>query len=264
MNDMSQWYIGTIGFSYKDWVGEFYPSSITQREYLPYYSKVFNSVEIDTTFHAIPRPTTVQSWYAVTPPEFKFCVKTPRIVTHDLGLKGTNGLMNEFLESISPLQGKTGPILIQLPPKYSQENISDLDIFLASLPDTHQYAIEFRHPSWYNEKTNHLLSHYQICWVTVDYPNLPRQINLTANFIYIRWIGINGMYRHHFYERVDKTAQLSAWIELINPYLEHVPCIFGFFNNDYAGFAAGTCKRFIQLAGISNIDQNMTYQERLF
>jgi uncharacterized protein YecE (DUF72 family) len=261
---MSQWYLGTIGFSYKDWVGNFYPSSTTQREYLPYYSKIFNSVEIDTTFHAIPRPATVQSWFRITPPEFKICLKTPRIITHELGLKKTEGLMSEFLESISSLKQKNGPILIQLPPRYTQENILEMDIFLSSLPDTHQYAIEFRHPSWYNEKTYHLLSHYQVCWVTVDYPNIPKQINLTTNFIYMRWIGINGTYNHHSYERVDKTPQLKSWIELIYPYLDRITSIYGFFNNDYSGCAAGTCSRFIQLAGLNKIDPKIPHQERLF
>jgi uncharacterized protein YecE (DUF72 family) len=113
--------------------------------------------------------------------------------------------MNEFIESLSPLQGKTGPILIQLPPSFSQENFFVLDEFLEILPRSHQYAIEFRHPSWYNQKTAQLLTHYRICWVSVDYPNLPKQINPTTDFLYIRWIGINGMYQHHTHERVDKT-----------------------------------------------------------
>jgi uncharacterized protein YecE (DUF72 family) len=261
---MSDWYLGTIGFSYKDWVGEFYPSGTTQRGYLTYYCKVFNSVELDTTFHSIPQRATVQSWFATTPSEFKFCLKTPRTITHELGLKGAEGLMDEFIESLSPLQGKTGPILIQLPPSYSQENFSVLREFLEILSRSHQYAIEFRHPSWYNQKTTQLLSEYRVCWVTLDYPNLPKQINLTADFLYIRWLGRNGMYLHHTHERVDKTHQLKSWIQIINPFLEQVPIVYGFFNNDYAGFAAGTSKRFMLLAGLTDDDQNIAYQERLF
>jgi uncharacterized protein YecE (DUF72 family) len=261
---MSHWYLGTIGFSYKDWVGEFYPTGATQRGYLPYYSKVFNSVELDTTFHAIPQISTVQSWYATTPTEFKFCLKTPRVITHELGLKGAQGLMNEFLESISPLMNKTGPILIQLPPSYTQENYPLLDGFLQNLPTSHHYAIEFRHPSWYNDKTTQLLTRYGVCWVTVDYPKLPRQINLTTDFLYIRWIGINGFYHLHTHERVDKTSQLKWWLHEIHPFLEKVPVVYGFFNNDYAGFAAGTCKRLLLLAGLDDKEQELPFQERLF
>jgi len=261
---MINWFLGTIGFSYKDWVGSFYPVGTAPRGYLSYYSKVFHSVELDTTFHSIPHYKTVQSWSATTPSEFKFCIKTPRVITHELGLKGTQGLMNEFIESLSPLQGKTGPILIQLPPSFSQEKFFILDGFLEILPRSHQYAIEFRHPSWYNQKTAQLLTHYRICWVSVDYPNLPKQINPTTDFLYIRWIGINGMYQHHTHERVDKTNQLISWIQLINPLLEQTPSVYGYFNNDYAGFAAGTCKHFMLLAGLSDDEQNIPSQERLF
>jgi uncharacterized protein YecE (DUF72 family) len=261
---MNHWFLGTIGFSYKDWVGAFYPIGTTQRGYLSYYSKIFNSVELDTTFHSIPQLKTVQSWSITTPSEFKFCFKTPRVITHELGLKGAQGLMNEFIESLSPLQGKMGPILIQLPPSYTQENYTLLNDFLYGLPPYHQYAIEFRHPSWYNQKTKQLLTQYRVCWVSIDYPNLPVQIELTADFLYVRWIGINGLYQRHTHERVDKTNQLISWMKMIKPFLEQIPTVYGFFNNDYAGFAAGTCKRFMLLAGLSDDWLNIPYQERLF
>ena len=261
---MSHWYLGTIGFSYKDWLGEFFTIGTPQREYLPYYCKVFNSVELNTTFHSIPQRTIVQSWYASSPSEFKFCIKTPRGIMHELRLQGAQGLMSEFIEALSLLHGKLGPILIQLPPSFTQENYSALNEFFEILPRSHQYAIEFRHPSWYNEKTTQLLTDYRICWVTLDYPNLPKQIILTNDFLYFRWIGINGMYRHHTHEQVDKTPQLRSWLQAIVSFLEKVPTIYGFFNNDYAGFAAGTCKRFMLLAGLTNHEQNIPYQERLF
>jgi uncharacterized protein YecE (DUF72 family) len=178
-------------------VGAFYPSGTTQREYLPYYCKAFNSVELVTTFHSIPSKTIVQSWFASTPSNFKFSLKTPHVITHDLGLKGTQGLMSAFLDALLPLQEKTGPILIQLSPSYSQDMYFILNEFLKSLPQAHRFAIEFRYPSWYNEKTTQLLSQNQMYWVTIDYPNLPRQIYLTTDFLYFCWIGVNGMYPYH-------------------------------------------------------------------
>jgi uncharacterized protein YecE (DUF72 family) len=261
---MSDWHLGTIGFSYKDWVGEFYPTGTTQREYLPYYSKVFNSVEMDTTFHSTPRSTNVESWYASTPDEFKFCMKTPRAITHELGLHAAQSLMSEFLDTLHPLQEKTGPVLIQLPPSYSQTNLPVLSEFLESLPQSHRYAIEFRHASWYNEKTTQLLSNYNVCWVTIDFPNLPRKVNITTDFVYIRWIGINGMYHHHSYERVNKTSQLRWWLQELLMVRKQISTVYGFFNNDYAGFAAGSCRRFLLLAGLKDEDQDTPYQERLF
>ena len=261
---MEHWYLGTIGYSYKDWLGSFYPVGTPQRGYLPFYSKVFNSVEVDTTFHSIPRQSTILTWVNSTPAEFRFCLKTPRLITHEMGLKAAQGLMLEFIDSIHPLVDKLGPILIQLPPRYSQENYSVLEEFLESLPRTYQYAIEFRHPSWYNTRTSQLLTYHQVGWVAIDFPNIPRQINLTSNFIYIRWIGINGMYQHHTHEREDKSKQLKWWLEAVNDFTEDKPVIYGFFNNDYAGFAAGTCKRFKQIAGLNDEEDNLPYQGRLF
>lgn len=261
---MNTWKIGTIGFSYKEWVGPFYPAGMKQSEYLSYYSKVYNTVELDTTFHSTPRKTIVQTWFNSTPPDFKFCLKTPRLITHELRLKDTVGVMNEFLDVLQPLQEKAGPILIQLPPSYKQENFHLLSEFLEYLPNSYRYAIEFRHSSWYNDKTSQLLSHHHICWVTIDYPHLPRCIYLTTDFLYFRWIGVNGMYHSHSFERVDKSDQLRWWIQAIRPFQDQISDIFGYFNNDYAGFAAGSCKRFMQLAGLSDNEQDIPFQERLF
>src|SRR4030067_1022322 len=257
---MKHWYLGTIGFSYKDWVGPFYPAGTTQRGYLPYYSKVFNAVELDTTFHSIPQQSTVQSWFTSTPEEFRICLKTPRRITHELGLKGTQRLMLEFIDSLQPLGEKQGPILIQLPPKFSQVYYSVLNEFLESLPKTHQFAIEFRHASWYNQKTTQLLNQHQVSWVANDFPNLPKEINLTANFVYIRWIGVNSLYQHHTHERVDRSIELRLWVEQIYHVSELVRNVYGFFNNDYAGFAVGTGKRFKLIAGLTDQEDNLPYQ----
>jgi uncharacterized protein YecE (DUF72 family) len=191
-------------------------------------------------------------------------LKTPRIITHEIGLKGAQGLMIEFLDVFRLLQEKAGPILIQLPPSYTHENLPILSEFLESLPHTYRYAIEFRHSSWYNDITSQLLTKHRVCWVAIDYPNLPRQINVTTDFLYIRWIGVNGMYHSHSYERIDKTTQLRWWIQAILPFQDQISDIFGYFNNDYAGFAAGSCKRFMQLAGLKDNEQDIPFQERLF
>ena len=261
---MACWFVGTIGFSYKDWVGEFYPPGMPQRDYLHYYCKVFNAVEIDSTFHSIPQPSAVQSWSSIAPQDFKFCVKTPRVITHDMGLKDSQGLMDDFIETLTPLKDKTGPILIQLPPSYSQDNLPVLAAFLAGLPASHRYAVEFRHPSWYNKKTEQLLTQHRICWVSIDYPHLPKQICRTTDFLYIRWIGVNNLYHHHSYERVDKTEILKAWIQEITPHLDDVSGVYGFFNNDYAGFAPGTANRFKEIVGLPREPLQASQQPRLF
>jgi uncharacterized protein YecE (DUF72 family) len=261
---MEQWFLGTIGFSYRDWVGPFYPIGISQRGYLSYYCKVFNAVELNTTFYSIPSHATVQSWANILPNNFRFCLKTPRRITHELGLKDSHELMAKFINSLYPLGEKLGPILIQLPPKYTQENYSVLKEFFESIPHTVQYAIEFRHASWYNDKTARLLSQYQICWVSSEFPKLPEQINPTSDFLYIRWIGENGMYHHHTHERVDKTDKLQWWLDAIHSKTEDIKMVYGFFNNDYSGFAAGTCIRFLIIADLLKDKRNIPVQDRFF
>jgi uncharacterized protein YecE (DUF72 family) len=261
---MSNWYFGTIGFSYKDWVGPLYPVGAAQHEFLAYYCKVFKSVEIDTTFHSLPRLSAVQSWYANSPPGFIFSIKTPRSISHDLGLIGAEGLMNEFIDSIYHLKDKAGPVLIQLPPSYTQENLKALGNFLEFLPPSYRYAIEFRHRSWYNQQTAQLLSQFKICWVSIDYPNLPTKIIPTTDFLYIRWVGVNNKYHYHSYERVDKNDHLHWWLDAIKEFQTAIPTVYGYFNNDYTGFAAGTCKRFMVMAGLIDEEDNLLFQERLF
>jgi uncharacterized protein YecE (DUF72 family) len=259
-----QWKLGTIGFSYKEWVGGFYPPGTSPINYLAYYSKIFNTVEVDTTFHALPRHDVIQSWKASIPINFKFSFKTPHIITHELKLNDSIGLMTEFLDAIQVLNDSLGPILIQMPPNFHFDRIGLLNNFLESLPSTYRYAIELRHPSWYNEQTAQLLSRFHICWVTIDFPNLPRKVIPTTDFLYVRWIGVNGMYQHHSFEREDKNHQLRFWLHEIEAYEPQIPIIYGYFNNDYTGFAAGTCKRFMLMAGLLDPEDNLPYQERLF
>jgi len=168
------------------------------------------------------------------------------------------------LDSLQPLGKNLGPILIQLPPKYSQEYLAQLEDFLEFLPRSHQFAIEFRHVSWYNGKTTSLLSQHRVCWVSSEFPNIPKEIIPTSNFLYFRWIGVNGMYQQHTHERMDKTNELRWWLEAISPISEQVQTVYGFFNNDYAGFAAGTCRRFKLIAGLEDEENNLPYQSRLF
>jgi uncharacterized protein YecE (DUF72 family) len=259
-----QWNLGTIGYSYKEWVGGFYPPGIAPKDYLPYYSKVFNTVEVDTTFHALPRQKNVETWKASIPPGFKFSFKTPQTITHELKLINANGLMDEFLETIQVLDDSLGPILIQLPPNFRSDSYSILFNFLEALPHTFRFAVELRHSSWYNEQTTRLLSQLNICWATIDFPNIPRQINITTDFLYFRWIGVNGMYQHHSYEREDKNSQLNFWLHAIEQVAGKTSALYGYFNNDYTGFAAGTCKRFMQMVGLGDEDPSVPYQERLF
>lgn len=269
---MMDWYLGTMGFSYKDWQGALYPSGLDTRNFLSHYSRIFNAVEIDSSFYGTPRKATIHRWMAVTPAEFRFALKTPQTITHEGELVKSLPDMLGFLENARLLKDKLGAILLQFPPSFAQNQAERLAEFLAGLYDHDQLvrgarlAVEFRHPSWYTAAgdTASLLTRYGVCWAATEFPGLPREAPRTANFLYIRWIGQHGTYDHHTHVRQDRTPELTWWWAHLQSQLENVETIFGFFNNDYAGFAPGTCNLFKSISGIPATDFTPPQQPRLF
>lgn len=255
-----------MGFSYKDWIGVFYPQGLPARDYLNYYSRIFNAAEIDSTFYGIPKEETVQRWAAVTLQDFQFSLKVPREITHELSLKGALGLMTQFVHTAHQLEGKLGVILLQFPPSFAFDRFDDLESFLAELPSGSRYAVEIRHRSWYaaRDQTEAMLKKAGVCWASTQYPGLPRRLNITADFAYIRWIGKHGSFDHHDHERIDRTGDLQGWRDLIQTAESNLEALYGFMNNDYAGFAAGTVNRFKEIAGLPIIPFQPPQQGRLF
>ena len=261
---MANWYLGTMGFSYQDWVGVFYPQAMKVRGFLSHYSRFFNAVEIDSTFYGTPRAATVKRWAAVTPAEYRICVKTPRLITHDKSLIDTHREMGQFIEVMRGLGPKLGVILIQFPPSFGFDQQPALAEFLGDLPVSLKYAVEFRHQSWYRVETAELLREHQVCWAGTEYPGLPRGVTKTADFLYIRWVGQHGRLEKFDREQIDVTANMKHWLENLEPLAGGEVEIYGFFNNDYSGFAAGTCNRFKGMLGIPTSNLKPPQQGRLF
>jgi uncharacterized protein YecE (DUF72 family) len=268
---MANWYLGTMGFGYKDWSGVFYPVTASSQDYLSYYSRSFNAVELDTTFYGSPRPSIARSWADSTPPGFRFCAKTPRSITHERGLVGAADLMFEFLSALQPLGEKLGVVLLQFPPSFDAQQSKILASFLGEIradrrAKTVRLAVEFRHASWYTDrqKIASILGDHDVCWASTEYPDLPGELNRTTAFLYIRWIGQHGTYRTHERERVDQTRQLESWWQRLKDAAGQVENIYGFFNNDYAGHAPATCNRFKAIAGLPVHVPYLPKQGRLF
>jgi len=147
--------IGTSTWSQKDWVGNFYPPNTKPSDFLLEYAKRFPTVEIDSTFYAIPRASVVESWYEKTPPDFVFSAKIPKIITHEQLLRESSDTLRVFLNTISGLKEKLGALLIQLPPDFAAtlESVEVMKTFLHSLPTSEfRFALEVRHASWLKEK----------------------------------------------------------------------------------------------------------------
>ncbi|MFN2188512.1 MAG: DUF72 domain-containing protein, partial [Candidatus Promineifilaceae bacterium] len=232
---MVSWHLGTMGFGFKDWNGVFYPEGVSSRDYLVHYSKIFDSVELDSTFYGTPKPEYVERWAAVTPDNFKFCVKVPREITHDLRLEGAEDKMLHFIETMAILGEKLGVILIQLPPDYTFNQIHSLAVFLRQLPRDHRFAVEFRHRSWVNTATGQLLQNNHVCWAAADYIHMPKRLTPTTDILYIRWIGRHGRFDSHDVELDSRLPDLEKWLEEILENLNGVISVYGFFNNDYTG-----------------------------
>ncbi len=259
-----EWHIGTMGFAYKGWVGPFYPAGLSQKKFLSHYSTLFDAVEIDSTFYGMPRPQQVQRWTAVTPPQFTFSLKTPKVITHELGLVQGLEVMFEFLAVAASLQEKLGVILIQFGPDFTVTAMNPLRQFLRQLPADFRYAVEFRHPSWEQPGTRALLAQYNMCLVAADYIHMPKQIHRTTDFLYLRFIGPHGQFGTKDREMVDKTAALQYWYKALKPHLTHVSDVYVYMNNDFSGFSPATCNRFKKIVGLETEEIRPLQQGRLF
>jgi len=260
---MIDYYIGTMGFSYRDWAGVFYPAGVPAGDYLRQYSKIFNAVEIDSTFYGTPKPAAVLHWREQSPEEFKICVKVPRAITHEARLENVGREMEIFVSAVAALKRKLGAILIQFPPSFDLSYGKVFKQFLTLLPKDQTFVVEFRHPSWYIPDTAMLLSEYQICWAATEYPGVPREVNLTSEMIFIRLVGEHGRFPSHDRERIDVSQQLAGWWRWIQSKADQVHTVYIFFNDDYSGHAPASANRLKALIGLPVTKPGIPKQIRL-
>ncbi|MHA1972598.1 MAG: DUF72 domain-containing protein [Candidatus Hodarchaeales archaeon] len=238
--------IGTSGFFYSDWVKNekntripFYPEYLNKEQRLVYYSEIFHTVEINSTFYHFPRPNVVRRWEKLSPDNFIFSYKVPKVITHIKKLKQDywNDLMN-FLQIMRALGRKQGPALLQLPPKFSFSFFKNLRLFLKNWPENLRLVVEFREKSWISNlnlnKTLNLLSNYNACFCIVDEPLLPPITTVTADFSYIRF-HCHGLKLWYNYEY--SMQELSKWTHKIKNLSQQTHQIFTYFNNHPAGSA---------------------------
>ena len=253
---MTDLLIGTSGWSYNEWAGVFYPDSKTNK--LSYYSKLFETVEVDSTFYAFPSKGLVLGWARYTPDDFVFSVKLPQLLTHEKKLdlnKGVEADLVRFLGLLRPLiaSGKLGPVLIQLPPSYSfQSDFEKLKGFLGQAPEDLRFAVEFRHPSWLREEVWSLLRSKNVANVIVDEPLLPPDTVVTAEFAFVRWHG-HGTRPWYNYRYNDR--ELDAWVPKVKEVTSRAKQTFGYFNNHFRGFAVENSLRMMEKLGVSTIQQ---------
>ncbi len=236
-------YLGTQGFAYKDWVGNFYPAHVSPDDYLNHYIEHFRAVELDSTFYGVPQPATVRAWYDNTPPDFVFAAKFPRRITHDKQL--TIDDARPFLDAMQGLREKCGPLLLQFSPEFGPDRAVDLDRFLAALPQAFRYVVEFRHSGW-TQVHHEMLTRQRValCLHDLHYPS--KSAPTTASFTYVRWLGNRTRLTKFNRIQIDRGKEQAWWGEVLRTQLGKGQDVYGFVNNCWSGHAPTSAQQLLK------------------
>jgi len=254
-----QFYIGTSGWSYSSWEGIFYPKKLERKWWLPYYTKVFNYVEIDSTFYQIPAKNMVDLWNARTPPNFKFSAKFPRVITHEKKFQNCQRELELFYEAMLPLKDKILTLLIQFPPSFKiTDGLEALGKYDFYFDDTYRYAVEVRHSSWFNDLAYNFFKKNNIClvWNQLDIVRTPPVV--TTDFTYIRFIGDRSISEKDFGTiKRDRANEMVNWANRLKEVEQHerdVESAMVAANNHYAGFGPETTNMFREMLGLKRVE----------
>jgi uncharacterized protein YecE (DUF72 family) len=237
--------IGTSGWSYDDWVGQFYPKSLAKKDFLLYYSTIFHTNEINTTFYNIPSRGIVQAWLKRTPSDFLFTAKLPKIITHEskLDLDKCYEELIYFLDVMDPLitSGKLLAFLVQLPPSFEKDaHFSLLKEFVSNWPqdyggDYYHLAVEFRHKSWMDEEVFRYLKENSLTYCAVVEPLLPPRMEITnPEFSYVRF---HGFGKKIWFNYLFNEQEIKDWALALKGMIENSRKIGIYFNNHFSGYA---------------------------
>jgi len=262
MSDIRNFYLGCAVWSFKGWVGEFFPPGSRPADFLRLYGQRLTAVEGNTTFYAVPDQRAIARWVEDTPPRFKFCPKLPRDLTHQRLLQPAIPGALQFLKLMQGLGDRLGPIFAQLPPHYGPRQLNDLRAFLQAWPRNEaQLALEVRHPDWFKEPhadvLNDCLTQLSVGRVLLDTrpiydgpddpqidserkkPELPLQPTATAPFSLIRFIS------HP--ERERNQSYLEEWATRVTAWLRQGTTIYFFMHCPQEAQSPGTARMFQRL-----------------
>jgi uncharacterized protein YecE (DUF72 family) len=249
--------LGTSGWSYKEWEGPFYPKG--EKKKLGYYSKFFDTVEIDSTFYGYPRKGMILGATKSTPPGFVFSAKLPKLITHEKKLDLERGVKEDlfrFLHLMKPLieDGKLGPLLIQLPPGFGySDGLKKLGGFLGIVPTDVSFAVEFRNRSWLRRADAlDLLKQHNVAVTIVDEPLLPPDTTTTADFAFVRW---HGRGERPWYNYRYGQEELQGWSKKVEAIATKTKKVYGYFNNHFHGYAVENSLKMMDLLGSASAEQ---------
>src|SRR5512146_407043 len=247
--------IGTQGWAYDVWAGPFYPPRTRPADYLTVYARGFETVEVDSTFYAIPAAKTMRGWAQRTPDDFTFALKLPQEITHERRLRNTDEVTAEFFDRARELGNKLGPVLIQLGPDFGITELPAVAQFLPKLPRDIRFAIEFRQRAWIHDGVLALLAEHNVALTLSDGRWLPRKQMMqlatrpTADFLYVRWMGADQGLVDYSRIQIDRTRELEPWTGVLWPHAEQGRDVYGYANNQFAGHAPESARELQRLLG---------------
>ena len=271
--------LGTSSFTADGWNGAFYPKGMKSADYLAYYSKRFDTVEVDSTFYRCPTIEAVRNWALKTPPGFIFSLKVPRTITHEKVLVECDKEFEEFIGAARVLGEKLGPIVFQFP-NFNKDSFSNpiqffsrLRAFLKKLPRNrgYKFAVEIRNKWWLTLRFANLLRENDVALVLQDHsfmPSVDRVFSmidpLTADFVYIRLLGDRRAIeaKTTVWNQIveDRTASMTSWVDVCQIIQRRGIPQYVYFNNHYEGFAVASAERFRRLCAEKGIATPLNVQ----
>jgi uncharacterized protein YecE (DUF72 family) len=240
-----QLYVGTSGYSYKEWKGSFYPEKIPAKEMLSYYATRLPAVEINNTFYRLPQKSVLENWKEQVPAGFKFSVKTSQRITHFKRLREVEEETRFFFDTIQALEDRLGVVLVQLPPNMKKD-LERLKTFVELLPPGAPVSFEFRHPSWFEDDVIEMLSRHNLPLCVSDTDEMPvHHIDRTADWGYLRLRRV-----------IYSETHVSDWLERVRA--QNWKAAYVFFKHEDEGTGPRLAAQFIaaaQAAGVIPAEQ---------
>lgn len=232
-------HIGTSGWSYAHWDDVLYPRGTPPADRLAHYVGQFDTAELNSSFYRWPRPQTFAGWRRRLPVGFVLSVKAPRGLSHAKKLYAPEVWVQRIATGWHELGDRRAVLLVQLAPQQTRDD-DRLRYFLDLLPRWIRTAVEFRHPSWLDDRVFELLEARQVAYCVMSGARLPCVLRATAPLVYLR---LHGPDHDHLYGGSYSDGDLSWWADRIREWTSLGREVFAYFNNDGDGNAVRNARQ---------------------
>ncbi|MHA1691568.1 MAG: DUF72 domain-containing protein [Candidatus Heimdallarchaeaceae archaeon] len=257
MNDQ-QIYVGCTGFNYNDWmsnIGSFYPPDVKNYELLGYYATQFTTCEINSTFYAFPKIETTKRWNKLLPADFILTAKIPKTIAQADNLAQSKESLSSFLQVMSPLKSKLGPLVMQFAPSFEKNarTVEELDAFVSFFPhNDYTLLLEFRHSTWFNEETYDFLNEKKLGIVSayLSYLELNLFEEIKSDYFYLRIIGSHKTQTGLGKQVLDRNELVNEMVEQLAQGLENnsnKKSAYVYINQHFSGYAPPIAQKFREM-----------------